>query len=194
MKLVQAVRKLRTNAISGFNLTTDVYDLFDFQVILETSQRWISERPSFSSRRVMLSEDKVPDGYRVLLIGDNDIPYIIYSEQKNVHLDKSFIYDYTLLDQTDIAEVIEMQGVAAASGQLTNTVEAVLYTTPIHLSRFGSTESKEHADADFSRMVAFIPDNRDIDTDNEIKVGTTYYQVDEVVKELYCTRIHLLKR
>jgi len=194
MKLVQAVRKLRTNSILGWNTTTELFDDLGFLVILETSQRWISENPRFSSSRVILSEDKIPEEYRLLMVGDNNIPYIIYSEQKNIRKDKSFVYDYTVLDQTDIAEVIEIEGVQAASGQIIDTVETILNTTPVHMARFGSTGSNKHDDADFTRLTAFLPLNIPVDTDNELKVGSEYFQIDEVNKDLYATRLQLIKR
>jgi hypothetical protein len=177
---------------------TDVYEDLGFKCILETTARRVSERPFFLSRRVILSEHRIPVVNRVVKIGDNDVPYIIYSEQRNVWKGQTFVWEYTGMDETQVAEVVELQGGVAASGQQIDTVPITLYSMPIHMFRNTSTESAVHDDADFSKAVALVPGNVPLNTDMELQITTNghtnSYTIQEVVPELFSQRLSLIER
>jgi hypothetical protein len=147
---------------------------------------------------VILSEDRIPTKYRVILVGDSDLPYIIYSEQRNIWKGKTFVWEYTGMDQTDIAEVINLPGGIAASGQQINTAAETLYQTPVNLFRNTSTDSSVHDDADFSKSIVYMPLNRPITTDMELQItsngNTNSYTISEVTTELFCQRLSVIER
>jgi hypothetical protein len=193
MRIAQAHLKLANNSIEGFNNLTALYEALTSPVVFEVSGRWISERVSFNSRRVMLARESLL-AYSVLRIGGQPDRFILYSEQKNILNDSIFTYDYTVLDETDQADVMHQVTTTSASGLEGATVDTVLETLPIHLVRFGQTGSEEADFIHFSRQYAFVPNYSTVTTSHELRVGSDRYVIQEVSDELLCKRVTMIKR
>lgn len=194
MRLVQPFRKLSTNKLLGLNPTTLVYDTVLTTALFESDQRWISERVAFNARRVLLTEDPIPDPYRVLKVGDDDIEHILYSEQRAVHRNEAFLYDYTVMDVTNTVDLIQFDETASASGVGGSVVETVVGSYPIHLVRFGGASSEMAEHVDFSRSFAFGPSYMPATTDMELDFAGERYSIEEVEPELLAIRMGVIKR
>jgi len=194
MKMVQAFRKLSKNRLMGYVSGTDTFVDTLNPCIFESSGRWISERVGFNARRVLLTENPVYPAYDVVRIGDDDVDHILYSEQRNVLRDTSYLHDYTLLDKTNDAVAVTLTTVPAASGMGGAITETLSTTFPIHMVRYAATGSSEQDHVDFSRLYAFAPGSLVIDEDMELEVDGDRYVITESVKELLCLRLSVTRR
>lgn len=192
MKLVQAHRKLATNELWGFDLTTRAFINTDNPALLESSGRWISERVSFNSRRVLLVERPITQ--EVIRIGDDAVEHILYSEQRNISRGSAYLYDYTILDKTDSAQSVTIATSTTASGMGGAKTETLSEPFPVHMVRFASTSSEEQDHTQFSRLYAFAPGSLTITEDMELEVDGDRYIITESVKELLCTRLSVTRR
>ena len=194
MRLKQALGKLGKATIHGYNITTNKWDVVPMKAILESSQRWISERVGFNARRVLLTSLPVLP-YHVVKISDDDVEHILYSEQRNIQGSTSFVYDYTLLDKTHGAQIVSFTTTTLASGQEGDVVEELTTAVhPLHLVRYGKSDSVVNEAVDYSRSYGFIAGNVSISPDNELQVGTDRYIIEEAEAELLTTRLMLVKR
>lgn len=192
--MVQTFRKLAKNKLMGYDSGTDTFLDSLNPCIFESSGRWISERVGFNARRVLLTERPVYPTYDVVRVGDDDVDHILYSEQRNVLRDTSYLYDYTLLDKTNDAQSVTITTVPAASGMGGDATETLSTPFPIHMVRYAATGSEEQAHVDFSRLYAFAPGSLVITEDMELEVGGERYVITEAVKELLCLRLSVTRR
>lgn len=194
MRLTQALGKLGKCTVHGYDLATQTWKVVPTKAILESSQRWISERVGFNARRVLLTSEPVLP-YYVVKISDDDIEHILYSEQRNIQKGKSFVYDYTLLDKTHGAQIVTFTTTQLASGMQGELVEELSTAVhPLHLVRYAKSDSVANDAIDYSRSYGFIAGNVPITTDNELLVGTDRYLIEEAEAELLTTRLMLIKR
>jgi len=193
MKLIQALRKLGKSSLKGFDTATLTWVEIDTVALLESDQRWISERVGFNARRVLLTE-KTINPYRVLKVADDDIRRIVYSEQRAVHATSAFLYDYTVLDETHEARLVTIATVPAASGMGGEKTETLSDPFPVHMVRFAGTKSEEQDHVDFSKLYAFAPGNLIITEDEELSIGSDRYVITEAGEELLTTRLSVTKR
>lgn len=194
MRMVQTFRKLAKNKLMGYDSGTDTFLDTLNPCIFEASGRWISERVGFNARRVLLVEKPVYPTYDVVKIGDDTVEHILYSEQRNVLRDSSYLYDYTLLDKTNDAQAVTITTVPAASGMGGTKSEALSPNFPVHMVRFASTRSEEQEFVEFSRLYAFAPGSKAITEDMELVVDGDRYIITEAVKELLCLRLSVTRR
>ncbi len=194
MRLKQALGKLGKCTVHGYNLSTQKWDVIPMKAILESSQRWISERVGFNARRVLLTSLPVLP-YHVVKISDDDVEHILYSEQRNIQGGSSFVYDYTLLDKTHGAQIVSFTTTPTASGMEGEAVEEISTAThPLHLVRYAKADSVVNDAIDYSRSYGFIAGNVPLTVDNELKVGGDRYVIEEAEAELLTTRLMLVKR
>ena len=194
MRLKQALGKLGKARIFGYDKDTGGWDLIETKALLESSQRWISERVGFNARRVLLTQDCL-DPYRVVKISDDTVEHILYSEQRNIQQATSFVYDYTLLDKTHGAQIVTFETTKVASGAdaaLVEVLDPVIHA--VHLVRYAKADSSANEAIDYSRSYGFIAGNVQITTDNELQIGTSRYLIEEAEPELLTTRLMLIKR
>lgn len=194
MRISQAFKKLATNHLVGYDHTFDEWVDTRIRCILESSGRWISERVGFNARRVLLTDAAVTPDYYVVKIGDDSVDHIIYSEQRNVLHNKSYLFDYTLLDKTNDAQLVTISTVPSASGMGGEKTETLSASFPVHMVRFASTNSEEQDHVQFSRLYAFAPGNKVITEDRELAIDGDRYTITEAVKELLCVRLALVRR
>lgn len=194
MRLVQALRKLGKVQVTGFDVTDKTWDIVLTRALLESSQRWISERVGFNARRVLLTTATL-DPYRVIKISDDDVQHILYSEQRNVRGKAAFLYDYTLLDKTNEMQVVTFTTTPSASGMETSVVETLSDPFPVHLVRYAKADSNEVDSLDYTRSYCFAPGDIPVDPDNELLSSTgDRYLIEEAEPELLTTRLMLVKR
>lgn len=192
MRLVQAFRKLATNTLWGYDLTSATYVDTENPALLESTQRWISERVGFNARRVLLCEKKITQ--RAVKVGDDTLEHILYSEQKNIRADQTFLYDYTILDKTHQAQTVSFTATQSASGLAGDTTEDLSAPYPVHMIRYAGTNSKEAESQLYSRLYAFAPGNIQVDTDQELLIAGERYIVEEAFTELLTTRLMVTRR
>ena len=194
MRIVQALRKLASNVLWGYNTTTQEFEDLLNPALLEISGHWISERVGFNARRVLLVERPIYPNYTVVRIGDDDVEHILYSEQRNVYRDSAIYYDYTVLDKTDTAQAVTITTTATASGMGGDKTETLSTPFPVHMVRFAATRSEEQEFVEFSRLYAFAPGNEVITEDMELAIDGDRYIITEAVKELLCLRLSITRR
>jgi len=193
VRLIQALRKLGKSTLVGFNTTTSLWGNIETKALLESDQRWISERVGFNARRVLLTEHSL-DPYRVIKISNDDIKHIIYSEQRAIGRGAAFLYDYTILDETDEAQSVTFTMADTASGMGGDKTETLSDAFPVHMVRYASTSSEEQDHVQFSRLYAFLPGDITVTEDQELSIGPDRYIITEAVTELLCLRLSLTKR
>ena len=194
MRVVQAFRKLSKNKLLGYDSGTAAFKDTLNPCILESSGRWISERVGFNARRVLLTESPVYPAYGVVKVGDDLVEHILYSEQRNILHNTSYLYDYTLLDKTNDAQSVTISTVPSASGMGGTKSETLSELFPVHMVRFASTSSEEQDHVQFSRLYAFAPGSEAITEDMELLVAGDRYIITEAVPELLCMRLSITRR
>ena len=192
MKMSQTIAKLARTTGVGWNPALLIFENLPSKLLLETSGRWISERVSFNSRRVMLMA--TPISYFVIKIEQDTLRHILYSEQKNINRGEIYLYDYTILDETDSAQTVTITTTPAASGMGTSKVETLSTEFPIHMVRFGAGRSEALDHQEFTRLYAFIPGDTTANDDMELDISGTRYTITESVTELLCIRLSLTER
>ena len=194
MRLAQAFRKLSKSSLLGRNPNTGAWESITFDALLESDQRWISERVGFNARRVLLTEFAIPP-YRVIKVAEDDIERILYSEQRAVSKGTAFLYDYTLLDQTNTMQLVTFTTTNSASGMPGEVSESLSIAFPVHLVRYAKADSNEVDSIDYTRSYCFAPGDIPIDPDNELLSSTgDRYLIEEAEPELLTTRLMLIKR
>ena len=193
MRLVQALRKLGKVQVHGYNIATASWDTLTGKALLESSQRWISERVGFNARRVLLTDFSL-GAYRTVKISEDDVEHILYSEQRNIQGSTAFLYDYTVLDKTDEVVTVTFQETQTASGQAGDVVEILSDPFPIHRVRYAKADSEVMDHQVYSRSYAFAPNNIAINTSQELQVGTDRFIIEEADDELLTTRLMITKR
>lgn len=194
MRMVQAFRKLSKNRLLGYDKDTSTFLDALNPCIFESSGRWISERVGFNARRVLLTEHPVAPTYDVVKIGVDSVEHILYSEQRNILRDTSYLYDYTLLDKTNAGQTVTISTGGTASGMGGAKAEALSDPFPIHMVRFASTSSEEQDHVQFSRLYAFAPGSTVVSEDMELEVEGDRYIITEAVPELLCMRLSVTRR
>lgn len=193
MRINAAHQKLAKNKLYGFNVNTEQWDNIECKALLESSQRWVSSRLSFMTRRVLLT-DKPLLPYKSIKIDDSNHINILYSEQPNQRGRGTFLYDYTTIDATHEARTVTFNTTKSLSGMEASVVEVLSGPFPIHMGRYAGTNSQVTDNHLYSRIAAYIPDDVLISTDNELVVGGDRYIVEEAFPELHTTVLMLTKR
>ena len=195
MKLDQPFKKLAKSSVTGYDLSQNKFvTLPNQRVLLESDQRWISERQSFNSRRVLLT-DKTLMPYYVIKVAEDDLERITYSEQRAIGADKAFLYDYTLLDKTHGAQIVTFETTNNAAGVpsiVNEVIDPIIHA--VHLTRYAKADSAVNDAIDYTRSYGFIAGNVPISPDNELLIDGTRYLIEESEAELLTTRIMLIKR
>ena len=194
MKLSKVIKKLANIDLWGFDPINQKYVDLKNRALLEVSGHWVSERVSFNSRRVLLTPEKIGSEYKALRFGTSPKTHIMYSEQENFQTNDVFLYDYTVLDETDEAQTVTITTVPASSGMGGDKTETLSDPFPVHMVRFASTSSREVDHIEFSRLYAFAPGNITINEDQELLIGSDRYIITEAVPELLTLRLSITKR
>jgi hypothetical protein len=191
----QAAGKLSKDNAEVYNNTSGLWEPLGFKVLLSESGRWVGRTESFANRRVLLSPQKIDDSIQVLRLTTDNVEFLLYSEQPNIAKNKSYLFDYTIMNvEVGYAELFELVDTPMASGLSGRKVENSLGLFPIATDRFAGQAGSVVRDMNQSRLNCFIPLYCNAKREHFLRWQGYDYDIKEVYPELRILHLIVTQR
>ena len=191
----QAAGKMCKDSAEIFNQLTSLWEPLPFKVQLTESGRWIARTESFSNKRVMLTPQRLPLGTQVIRLVEGIGEFLVYAEQPNIAKDKSYMFDYTILNaEVGYADLIGLVPTVKASGVSGEKVETVLGSYPIATDRFAGATSVLARDMNQSRVNCFMPSFASPSREHLLRWDGLEFDIKEVYPEFGLSHLITVQR
>jgi len=166
-----------------------------------TFNRFISNRSFGQNTRLFTTNNKGPiaDTYPVVRTMDGR-RYIVGSHNVDIggsalpYSPSQYVNIYQFEEADLNCEIIEFQTVTAASGVPGSKTDVVIATVPGGSERLSGASSKEFDSIDYTNFNLTLPGGVAVNTDNEIRIDGTYYDIQEVYPALRKVVLLITKR
>ena len=194
MKLSQAVNYHSNILLDGLN-SDGTWALGISKGNFLTFDRFIADRASIQKKRMYqsASEQTIPGAHKVVRLSDGSL-YLVSAVNYDIDGTGKYANLYLLQEAQALVEVITIILTPAASGMGGAKNETA--SEPIHadLDRISSASSRGFEAVTYTKFVVTLPAGTPVNTDNEIRIGSTYYDVEEVWNELNTRKVRAVKR
>lgn len=177
MNLKGAASYFARTKIDGWNGTS--WDLDVARGTYETFDRFVSEREFGSKRRYILCnpDRSIPDTYKVVRLSGE----VFLLGVRNNDMQGSVYSHLFLLHRAPLqADLMQYTKTASASGVAGAATKTKIGTYHCDIERMSYMNSREFDAMRFSEMQVLLPSDCPVTIDHELKVGSYFYEVEEV--------------
>ena len=186
MKLATAAQYFNRVSFDGWNDGTQLWDTAVAVGTFEVYDRFISARTFGQKKRILMlgGTNELAVTYEVVRDPDGDM-YLVESRNPDLGEFGRYSNVYQLHSAPHTLEVIEyVEGPVRASGAPGEVVPTVVATVFGDYERFSGTDSRELEHPRYSLFTIWLPKSTDIGPDNDLRVGTLLFDVQEVTPML----------
>jgi hypothetical protein len=198
MKLSQAISYHADTYFDRWEPVAGVWQSKIARGSFQVFDRFISSRTFGLKKRnvVMPDESKFPDYAKVVRMHeDTNSIFIIESRSIDVRTAGPYSYTFQLRAIEGWADIIQINTTERASGSPGNPVRTLVDSVPIDVERIGVSNSYELSNIDYGEFLLTFPGYVNINTDMEIELGNTIYELREVFDSLLAVQaLGLAKR
>jgi hypothetical protein len=187
MRLSQAVGKLGKTSLDG--LSGGSWE----PGILTGSLRPWTETEAGAKTRSFIAVEALGNFSVVRTSLDQEI-YLVQSKAQDHSAGAIHGYGILLRRALVTAQIYGFTTGQAASGAKINKVEQLLATVYCDMERASAQNSGEFAQVTYTETVFYLPGDTLLDTDKELKVGASYYEVREVFQDGSLVKALAVKR
>lgn len=158
--------------------------------------RFITERTFGAKKRMFLqpqSKRLDTDTYKVVRTPDSRV-FIVQADNDDIATEGTYQSSLLLLEAAFTASIITYTTTTLASGQQSTAVPTVVGTSVCDIERYTSDRSDEFDVVTYSVFKITLPGDVTVNTDQELQIDGSLYEVKEVAPELLATVVRALRR
>lgn len=169
--LSRAIGRFATTPVFGWDAVYGSWENTGLCGRLQVFDRFITERDFGQRKRVLTMPGLVamPAPFTVVRMGTTPAAYMIESEVSDVEDCEAYATVFTLHQAAYKVQVCKKTTSSSRSGVALNTGEQILATTWVDITRFGSSDSREFNNTDYTTYTIFFPQGTPLDTDSYVR-------------------------
>lgn len=186
MKLSAAAQYFNRVSFDGWNAGTQTWDTGVAVGTFEVYDRFISSRTFGQKKRILLlgGTNEIAATYEVVRDSDGGM-YLVESRNPDLGEFGRYSNVYQLHSAPHSLEVIAyVEGPPRSSGAPGDVVPTVVDTLFGDFERFSGTDSRELEHPRYSLFTIWLPGSADVGKDNDLRVGSLLFDVQEAVPML----------